>query len=254
MQPLDPQLAPAALGRALAHGDTLLAVADVDWSRFAPGYTSVRRSPLLSDLPEVRDLRAARPSPDDEADPAGKLRAQLAGLSAPEQERTLVQLVRDQVARVLGHATVERVEATRAFNALGFDSLMAVELRNRLGIATGLQLPATLLFDHPTARDLAAQLRGRLVADTGGGAPLLADLDRIEAALAEVDQDDAQRARIGVRLQALLTRWNGTHGTYGTHGTPGSGGGDVADDISDRINSAAADEIFDFIENDLGIS
>lgn len=136
--------------------------------------------------------------------------------------------------------------ATTAFNALGFDSLMAVELRNRIGAATGLALPATLLFDQPSATALAGYLRGRLTEDTDGAAAVLAGLDSLEAALDGLPEDDARRDRIGARLQSLLGRFGG-----GAAVAAAPAGGD---DVSDRIRSAGADEIFDFIENDLGIS
>ncbi|WP_435882329.1 type I polyketide synthase [Streptomyces kronopolitis] len=248
MNTLDPRLAVDALERALTRGDTTLTVADVDWARFVPGFTSVRPSALLADLPEARRATPERESADGDG-PGGlrALRAQLAGRSETDQERVLVTLVRTQVAGVLGYDAVDAIDPKRAFSELGFDSLMAVELRNRLGLATGTQLPATLLFDHPTAAALARHLRTQVAAgDSAGALPALAELDRLEDVLADVAQDDPQRARIASRLQTLLAKWS-ERAEADTAADDGAG-------VSDRINSATADEIFDFIDNDLGMS
>ncbi len=96
----------------------------------------------------------------------------LAALPVAEQDKTLVDLVRAEVAAVLG--VTDKVEARRGFKDLGFDSLTAVELRNRLNKATGLRLPATLVFDHPTPVAVAALVRERLL-PTQEQAPEAAD-------------------------------------------------------------------------------
>ncbi|MFI0819546.1 type I polyketide synthase [Streptomyces sp. NPDC021098] len=159
-----PHLAVSALAQAVEHDRTHLVVAGMDWNRFAPTFTMARPRPLLRGLPEVTDLLAA--TSDDTPDAAASaLRARLLELPEAEQRRTLTDLVREEAGSVLGHADRETVVAERAFKEIGFDSVTAVELRNRLVGATRLRLPATLVFDYPNPVALADHLRTELLGD-----------------------------------------------------------------------------------------
>ncbi|MFJ1569957.1 SDR family NAD(P)-dependent oxidoreductase, partial [Streptomyces erythrochromogenes] len=140
---------------------------------------------LLSGLVRPRNpsrRSAASDAPDSPAT-AGLLRT-LSVLTADERREVLLDLVRGHVALVLGHTDATAVEPKRAFQDLGFDSLMAVELRNRLGKAAGLRLPATLVFDYPTGDALVGFLLDELF---GGDTAATAALPPTGAVSAEDD-------------------------------------------------------------------
>ncbi|MFE2546305.1 type I polyketide synthase [Actinacidiphila glaucinigra] len=243
-----PAMAPkpslAALQRALDGDETTVIVADVDWDRFVPAFTAARSRPLIGDLPEVR--RALAADQDSGPAPTGEvpdLAAQLRELDAPETEPVVLDMVRAQVAAVLGHQGTASVDAGRAFKDLGFDSLTAVELRNRLQTATGLRLPAGLVFDHPTPAALAAYVRAELVGeDTTPALPALAEIDKLEFLLSSVPEDTAERARVTARLESLLANWNRAEREA------------IGEDEDSEIASASADDLFDIINKEFGKS
>ncbi|SBT43796.1 Acyl transferase domain-containing protein [Micromonospora auratinigra] len=236
---MDPRLAVGALQQALDHDESHLVVADLDWPRFAPIYTLARPRPLLAALPD------AAPEPTGAADTgsASALADRLAALPEAEQRAVLLDTVRTNVAAVLGYADADAVEAQRAFKELGMDSVTAVELRNRLSAAAGVRLSATLVFDHPTPVALADQLRTELgYAGDGAAGSLLAELDRLEVTVAGLTAEEIERDRVTVRLQSLLAKLNETLGA--------SAGATLVD----RLESASADDVFDLIDKELGMT
>ncbi|WP_430382078.1 SDR family NAD(P)-dependent oxidoreductase [Streptomyces sp. P10-4] len=173
--------------------------------------------------------------------PGDSWRERLAPLPDGERDRALLELVRTHVAAVLGHPSPESVDPGRAFQEMGFDSLAAVELRNLLAGATGLTLPATLVFDQPTPRTLAAHLKSALVpgpADQARSA--LAELDRIEAALHTLPDQDGSHARVTARLEALLRSWQDSHARSTEPVAPAD------------FRDASDEELFARIDNELG--
>ncbi|NUS63873.1 MAG: beta-ketoacyl synthase, partial [Saccharothrix sp.] len=193
----------------------------------------------------LRALAPAAPRPVEAPDVAEQVRDRLASLRGEELERAVRSVVRAEVADVLGHADPGLVDTGRGFLDLGFDSLTAVELRNRLKALTGVQLPATLIFDHPSPDALARHLAG-LLADTDPGSAdragaLLAELDRLESELAGAALDPATQLGVATRLRSLLKRVGARD--------------DDEDDTAAAgvaLDGASDEEIFDFIDNELG--
>nr|WP_318306323.1 SDR family NAD(P)-dependent oxidoreductase [Amycolatopsis sp. MEP2-6] len=187
--------------------------------------------PLLRGLVRARPQRTVAPS-----DAAGLTR-RLGGRTPAEQDGIVLDLVREAMAAVLGHADATGVDPGRGFLDVGFDSLTAVELRNRLATATGLRLPSTLVFDHASPAELAAHLRGELTGAEPDADRLLSEVDSLESRLLAAELDDAGRAAVHGRLQTLLAKWSGTA---------------RAAAVPDSLATASADDLFDFIDNALG--
>jgi acyl carrier protein len=230
---LSAEQALALLDVALGAGEPLLVPVRLDLA-------GIRRRTGADETPVLlRHLvRGAGPRAGGASGPA--LAQTLASLSEEDRRQTLLDLVRGQAAAAVGHESAKSIPATQNFRELGFDSLTAVELRNRLSAATGLRLPATLIFDHPTPTAIAELLGERLGA--AGAAPatsLLGELDRIEATIAAIP-DRKQRTQIASRLTDLLRRMDDLQ-----NGTVDE------DPDNDQLESATDDELFSMLDSEL---
>ncbi|CAA9229513.1 MAG: Modular polyketide synthase, partial [uncultured Corynebacteriales bacterium] len=137
---------------------------------------------------------------------AGLLDA-ISGADPEEVERLLLDLVRTEAATVLGHASAAAVDVHKSLLDLGFDSLTSVELRNRLSVATGLRLPATVVFDYPTVTTMAGHLRAELAPDGAATAVgMLEELGRLETGLDRLSLDGVSRARLTAGLERLQAK------------------------------------------------
>nr|AFU81771.1 1-hexene synthase 1' [1-hexene ORF1' expression construct pBbA7c-hexORF1'] len=196
----------ALLDAALGAGRPLLVPVRLDRAALRSQATAGTLPPILRGLVRATVRRAASTA----AAQGPSLAERLAGLPVTEHERIVVELVRADLAAVLGHASAERVPADQAFAELGVDSLTAVELRNRLNGATGLRLAASLVFDYPTPNALATHILDELALDTAGAgaagepdgpAPAPADEARFRRVINSIPLDRIRRAGL---LDALL--------------------------------------------------
>ncbi|MFH8477179.1 SDR family NAD(P)-dependent oxidoreductase, partial [Streptomyces sp. NPDC018000] len=197
--------------------------------------------PLLRTLvrtPVRRAASSAAPAP-------AALSERLSALEAADRNLHLLDLVRENAAAVLGHYNGELLDPERSFKDIGFDSLAAVDLRNLLNAATGLRLPATLVFDFPTPAVLAAHLAAELVPALPSGQPLSAEIDRLESVLLASPLSDGghegEYAEVAARLETLLRKWRDRHGS-----ALGAG-------VRTDFDSATDDELFAALDGEVGL-
>jgi len=229
LRPMEPDQAIEALWSAIADEAPAVMVADADWDTFAARAAAFRPVPQLAEL----SAAAVRPPATEAA-----LGRDLEALTPAERHGVLLDVVHKHVAVILGHGPHWRMEADRPFQSLGFDSLTAVELRNRLDAATGLKLPSTMVFDHPTPDALVAFLQAEILDEAETGPErALAEIDRLETVLAAA-LDGAAHGAVEARLRELLRTWSAEP--------------DSAEAVP--LTDASASEVIDFITEELGIT
>ncbi|MFD9407354.1 type I polyketide synthase [Streptomyces sp. NPDC059989] len=243
--PLTPEHGLALFDAAVQHGNrtgrAVLVPAPLDTAVL--GRQTDTLHPVLRALVPAANRRSASNSAGEQGP---SLAQRLAGLSAEAQIGELTALVRTQVARVLGHGGPESVDPERAFKELGFDSLTSIDLRNRLGGATGLRLPAALVFDHPTPEAVAGYLRAELLPQSGGAADDTEDPQERELRelLTTIPLDRVRRAGL---LDLLLGLAGSDPEAAGGHGAAAAEG--AAAGTGDARDAADAIDAIDAIDD-----
>ncbi|MGW2376984.1 type I polyketide synthase, partial [Kitasatospora sp. NPDC001683] len=259
---LHPELALAALRQAVTRPAPALVLLDLTQPQVLESLVGLRGNPLLRDLPAARPaLEAAAAARRDYATTASELTGHLRALTPAERTALLTDLVRTHVAAVLGYADRSAVAPDRKFRDLGFDSLTAVELPARLSAATGRKLPATSVYDYPTAQALAEHLLAELLDTPAGPLPPA-------VRVAADDTDPIAIVGMACRLPGGVTSpdelWRlVSEGGDGIAGFPGDRGWDLrtllAGDRDGRGRSATLeggfiDAVADFDASFFGIS
>ncbi|MGW3014401.1 acyl carrier protein, partial [Streptomyces sp. NPDC001219] len=165
----------------------------------------------------------------------------LSTLPHEEREQTLLNLIRTQVATVLGHTDTNTIDPTHAFQDMGFDSLTAIELRNHLNNTTGLRLPTTLVFDHPNPTALATHLLRQIKVETVSPADsVIEELGRLRAAVQSAAADPSAYESVAGQLRELLDVAEQASGRTRADEVPPA---DDLDDASDEELFALLDEL-----------
>ncbi|KZM75364.1 type I polyketide synthase [Nocardia terpenica] len=204
LRPIDPQRALDVLPTLARGPEPVVAVADLDLERFVATFTSLRPAALLADLAVPTRTRSGERTVADAggADaPTPPWRAAWDRAEPTDRLDLVTGLVRTEVGEVLGHTRVTALDAATPLRDLGLDSLTSVDLRDRIRAATGLDLPTTLAFDHPSIGELAAEVHRELA--SAGTDAVLADVDRLAVRLRD-HLPDEHREHLRLRLREIL--------------------------------------------------
>ncbi|TDD48814.1 acyltransferase domain-containing protein [Saccharopolyspora elongata] len=211
-----------------------LPAVSMTWSPGAAPVSGALKQALDHDETSIvlfRREQSAEPVADAEGRPSD-LAGRLAAAPGSEKRKILLETVQSLAAVVLRHSEPQQIAPGQPFKELGFDSITAVEFRNRLNSITGLSLPVTVLFDHPTAEALVERLHADLVPAPS----IAAALDGLESALSAQDMSEVDRRR----LAAIADSW-----------LPGA---PQPDGVAARLESASNEDLVEFINRELGIS
>ncbi|MEU6184205.1 type I polyketide synthase, partial [Streptomyces coeruleorubidus] len=232
--PIDEETGQALFDAAVSRSNPVMFPLPMDKAALRRHAAGPGLSPLLRDL-VPQPVQSTTPT-------AGRLPLSevLSGLAPHEQKERVTQIVLRHTAAASGHESAEAIPMDEPFTDRGFNSLMAVELRGALDVATGLRLPATLIFDHPTPAALSDYLMTLLVPQQASTPDaIFAEIDRLEANLKQVGQGHA--AQVRSRLKSLVNAWE-------------SAGKDAPDTEADELTSAGLEDMFDIIDDELGLS
>ncbi|MEU8703544.1 phosphopantetheine-binding protein, partial [Streptomyces sp. NPDC048680] len=257
----EPESVVRALGELHSRG------VHVDWEAFfagsgarrvpLPAYAFQYRSYWLDPAHSVNGTPGPAPTARQEREPdvpaaARALPARLADLTGAQRAPYVLEAVTSLVAAVLKHPDPSGIASDKPFQELGLDSLTGVELRNRLARSTGLSLPVTVVFDHPSPAALAGHVLSvataqieKAAAPADPSAALRTGLAQVEASIGALPDDDAFRSEAATRLHGLLDLLS----------APGEADSTAAPDgaeMRDLIAASSTDEIFDFIDSQLG--
>ncbi|MEU5589881.1 SDR family NAD(P)-dependent oxidoreductase [Streptomyces chrestomyceticus] len=233
LRPLSAADGLALFDAALGRPDALLVTTRLDLPALRRAGSAVPA--LVTGLVRPGRRTAGGPGPD-----AGrKLAAELAALPPEQFHHAVLNLVRTQAALVLGRPGPQSVEPARYFRQLGFDSLTAVEFRNRVSGVLGLRLPAAVVFDYPTPQELAEYLRERIAEQEIDYGPVLGELDRLRSLLTGIARRGGRKAEIMSRFETIMEEFRGAETDQGSSDTD--------------ITEATDDEMFDLIDKELGI-
>jgi polyketide synthase 12 len=223
------------LDTAMIVGEPFMLPARIDLVALRAKFDGGTLPPMFVDLIHA----PARRQVDDSlaaAKSKSALLQRLEGLPEDEQHAVLLDLVRSHIATVLGNTTPEAIHPDRAFQELGFDSLTAVEMRNRLKAATGLALSPTLIFDYPNSAALAGYMHQELVGSAAQQAPAAPGEAEIQRVVGSIPVKRLRQAGV---LELLLALANEVDGNGQAPAAKGAGHKDIADmDLDDLVNAA----------------